>query len=281
MAKTDLAVKPTTDEAQLPAYLQNAGPVHQEDNFDNSDVVIPRIKLLQGTSPELEAFDTAKNGLFWHTGFDMPLGNEIRFVAADRRKKFLLQAPLTDGQGILARADDAKTWNTTGKWQVKFKDRKQPVEWEITDLDVAKSGLTEWGTQFPDDKDSPPAATLFYDYLVFLPDYPDLGMAVISLARSSIRKAKKGLNDKISMMAQRGRPMQSLIFSAKSVDDSADGQNFKNWQFMSAGFVQDESLFNQLREYRGALSNIKIAQEGEDEARSADADGGDNSDMKF
>lgn len=265
--KTDVAV--IADETQLPAFLQGHANA-PEDNFDNSDIILPRIKLLQGTSPEVEAYDHAKTGMFWHSGLDVSLGDTFRFVVADRRKKYLLQAPLTDGQGILARSDDAKTWDRTGKWQVRFKGRKEPVTWEIKSLDVAKSGLTEWGTQFADDENSPPAATLFYDYLIYLPDFPEMGMVVMSVARSAIKKAKKGLNDKIAMQGQQGRPMQGLIFSAKSVDDSADGQDFKNWQFMSAGFVQSAELFEQLRSYRGALSNAKIADEGDDAARDAD-----------
>lgn len=249
------------NNAALPAYLQG-NKVVNHDNFDSSDVVIPRIKLLQGISPEVEQFDDAKSGNYWHTGLDLNLGSEMRFIVADRRKKYLLQAPIQDGQGILARSDDAKTWDKTGKWQVKIKGQKNPVTWEINDLDVAKSGLIEWGTSIPGDEDSPPAATLFYDYLVFLPDHMDLGPAVISLARSQIKKAKKGLNDKISMHASNGRPMQALIFQAGVVEETADGQAFKNWSFRSAGFVQDEALFKNVLQYRGALANLKIQDEG-------------------
>ena len=279
MAKTDVATI-KADESKLPAFLQNNAPVVVEDNFDQSDVVLPRIKLLQGVSPEIEAYDEAKNGHFWHSALDISLGTEFRFVIADRRKKYLLQAPLADGQGILARSDDAKKWDQLGEWTVKFKGRKDPVKWAITDLDVAKSGLADWGSQFPDDKDSPPAATLFYDYLVYLPDYPDMGMVVMSLARSAIKKAKKGLNDKVAMQGQRGRPMQALIFTAKSVDDSADGQDFKNWQFSASGFVQDPELFENLRSYVGALSTAKIAEEGDDVGRDLD-NSGDDHDGKF
>lgn len=249
------------DSSQLPAYLQGSKVVNQ-DNFDSSDVVIPRIKLLQGISPEVEQFNDAKSGNYWHTGLDLNLGSEMRFIVADRRKKYLLQAPIQDGQGILARSDDAKSWDKTGTWQVKIKGQKNPVTWSINDLDVAKSGLIEWGTSIPGDEDSPPAATLFYDYLVFLPDHLDLGPAVVSLARSQIKKAKKGLNDKISMHSSNGRPMQALIFQAGVVEENADGQAFKNWSFRSAGFVQDESLFKMLLQYRGALANLKIQDEG-------------------
>lgn len=258
---TEVAVA-TKDDSQLPAYLQNTQAVN-EDNFDSSDVVIPRIKLLQGLSSEIEQYDSAKSGNFWHTGLDMDLGPEIKFVIADRRKKYLLQAPLADGQGILARSDDAKTWDKLGKWQIKIKGIKNPVTWEVTDLDVEKSGLTQWGTSNPDDEDSPPAATLFYDYLVYLPDHPDLGMSVISLARSAIRPAKKGLNDKIKMQGDNKRPMQALIFKAKSVEESGDEGPYKNWNFQMAGFVQDQAVFESMLEHRGSLARLRIKDEGD------------------
>lgn len=261
---------------QLPAYLQGTKVVN-DDNFDQSDIVIPRVKLLQSTSAECEAFNDAKTGVFWHTGLDKLLGEEIKFIVADRRKKYLLQAPIQDGQGILARSDDAKKWDRLGKWSVKIKGQKNPVTWEITDLDVEKSGLTKWGTQIKDDENSPPAATLFYDYLIFLPDHLDLGPAVLSLARSQIKKAKKGLNDKIAMHANNGRPMQSLIFQAGVADEVADGQSFKNFTFRSAGFVQSEELFNQMLEYRGSLANLKIQDEASIDEPDRQTDDGEGS----
>lgn len=283
-AKTTKAVAPVEEKPvalvseNVPAFLQGSHAPNGSDNFDSDDVVIPRIKLLQGLSSEVETHDAAKSGEFWHTGLDISLGKEFTFIVADRRKKYLLTAPIADGQGVLARADDAKTWNTLGKWNIKIKDVKQPVTWEITNLDVEESGLTEWGTYNPNNPDSPPAATLFYDYLVFLPDHLDLGPAVISLARSQVRKAKKGLNDKISIHRNNGRPMQALVFKASSVEDSADGQDFKNWQFTSAGFVQDKELYDSIVQYAGALSNVKIAEEGSvDQDAATPTDEGDGS----
>lgn len=259
--------------AGLPEYLAGYQFDAADDGFDSSDVVMPRIKLLQGTSKEVEEFDEAKAGLFWHTGAEISLGSSITFVVADRRKKYLLTAPIEDGQGVLARADDAKNWDRLGKWSVKSKLSKKPLEWEIKDLDLEKSGLAEWGTFDPSDPDSPPAATLFYDYLVFLPDHLDLGPGVISLARSQIKKAKKGLNDKIQFHKNNRRPMQAVLFSATSVDDSADGQSFKNWQFRNAGFNQDPDLFLVAREYEGTLRAMKIKDEAEiDEEKSPVSD---------
>lgn len=258
--------------ADLPDYLKNyAMPNDGSDNFDSDDILLPKIKLLQGISGEVETFDEAKAGHFWHTGLDVSLGPSFRFVVADRRKKYLLSAPIEDGQGVLARADDFKTWDRTGEWQVKIKGVKKPVTWKIEDTDVVKSGLADWGTYNPEDEDSPPAATMFYDYLVFLPDHLDFGPAILSLARTQIKHAKRGLNDKIQLHKNNGRPMQALIFEAKSIDDQADGQSFKNLQFISGGFNRDEELFNLAVQHVGALANVKIKDEEEvDEKPPAD-----------
>ena len=272
MAKNEVA----TTEKDLPDYLvdlMNKGPVDENDGFDSSDIVIPQIKLLQGTSDQVTEFDAAAPGIFWHTGMDMPLGESINFIVCSRRKKYLLQAPMDDGQGILARADDAKTWDRLGKWEVKV-DKKTTVTWEINDLDVERSGLTDWGTYDPTDpENSPPAATLFYEYLVLLPDHMDLGPAVISLARSQIKKAKKGLNDKISLHKANGRPLQSIKFSAKTVvEQNESNQDYFNWSFTGAGFATKEQ-FEHARELAGLLENYAVQNEGEtDEAPKADSD---------
>jgi hypothetical protein len=256
--KTQVAKVPD-DPNTLPDYLRNQKHVPNQDNFDSSDVTLPRIKLVQALSKEMENYPgIARVGSFWHTGLDIDLGPKVRFIVCDRRKKYLLQAPISDGQGILARADDAVTWDREGKWTVKIKNVKEPQVWQITDRNVINSGLAEWGTSVNGDDDSPPAATLFYDYLVMLPDMLEVGPAIVSLARSQIRAAKKGLNDKISLHGTNGRPMQALMFEANGVDDSSDGQDYKNWMFKSAGFVQDPELFEAAKSLRGALANIII-----------------------
>lgn len=261
---TEVAV--TTDEK--PSYLQaleGQGALNQ-DNFDQSDVVVPRIKLLQGTSTELELHDHAKSGHFWHTGFEHDLGEEVRFVVASRKKKYLLVTPLEDGQGVLARAEDFVNWDRTGSWEVKLPKVKKPVTWEITDRNVVKSGLDQWGTYDPNDEDSPPAATMFYEYLVLLPDHLDFGPAVLSLARSQIKTAKKGLNDKIALHQSAGRPMQALVFKARCMkDQNESGQAFNNFLFAGDGFASEE-LYKQAMELKDVLSSYRVHDEGDDTA---------------
>lgn len=259
---------------EKPAYLRELekhGPVHRTDNFDSTDVAIPRIKLLQGLSKECEEHNTAKPGIFWHTGMDLALGDEVLFVPVSRRKKYLLVAPLEDGQGILARSDDFINWiPPRGKFEIKIKGKKGTTPWVLAPT-VAESGLDRWGTFDPDDPNSPPAATLFYEYLVLLPNHPEVGPVVLSLTRSQIKKAKKGINDKIQMHESAGRPMQSLIFMAKAVKEESQQGSFFNFQFVSSGFAP-EPLFKKAWELKDVLRTFKVKDE-EGAAREAPGTG--------
>lgn len=256
----DVAV--VEDKPSYLAALEEKGAVQSNDNFDSSDVVIPRIKLLQGISPEVTAHDDAESGHFWHTGFDQDLGDELNFLIVSRKKKYLLVAPMDDGQGVLARSEDAVTWDKLGRWEVCLnKEHKVMTHWEIADLNVKKSGLADWGTQKEGDDDSPPAATMFYEYVVILPDFPELGAAVISLARSSIKPAKKGLNDKIELQGSAGRPLQALVFRARTTgDQNGAGQAFNNWQFAQNGFAPEE-LYNKAVALAETMGDYKVQDE--------------------
>jgi hypothetical protein len=265
----------TKDDSQLPAYLQNmSGPAKDDSNFGADDIVLPQVKLLQGTSDQIGVFDSAKPGDFWFTGLDEALGPEVDFIIVSRKRKYLLSAPMDDGQGILARADDATTWDRTGSWEVQV-DKKTKVKWEITSLDVKKSGLAEWGTYDPTDERSPPAATIFYEYLIILPDFPEYGPMVMSLARSAIKYAKKMLNSKISLHLSNGRPMQAIRFRMKTATEQNDsGQDYFVPQFYGSGFATEEQ-YNWALRLGEELGDYKVQDEGQiDEPVTDDEDDG-------
>lgn len=270
MTKTDVSVKNSSD---VPDYLKGVTAPKTKDNFDSSDVVMPRVKLIQGTSEELTSQPLAALGEFWHTGADIPLGQNFKFVILSRRKYRLLMAPLEDGQGVLARADDFNTWDRLGSWEVKI-DKKTKVTWTISDLNVEASGLTEWGSSDPTDSDSPPAATVFYEYLVMLPDHMELGPVVISLARSAIKNAKKGLNDKIAMRSGAGQPLQAQQYTASSYTDNNGTNEYKNWRFAGAGFV-DEGVYKAAVKAAETFTDYKVQDEEgavDDKPVAADSD---------
>jgi len=247
MARTPVSAKADSQEiapvtSSAPSYLAGSKAGSQLAGIDQSDVALPSIRLLQAVSEAVSTFDEASPGIFWHTGFDMPLGSKIDFIICANRKKYMLMAPMTDGRGVLARADDGVHWSPSeGSFEVKLKNIKKPVVWNLKPT-VEESGLANYGTFNPDDPDSPPAAVLMYEHLVILPDFPDLGPAFFTFARSQIKKVRRELYPKIMLHGNAGRPMQALRFRAEAVEEQGQEGSFFNVKFTSAGWASEDEF---------------------------------------
>lgn len=267
----------TTGPGNMPDYLRERGITGSGlEGLNAQDIVIPRIKLLQGLSPELETFEAAKLGEFWLNVMDFPIGDAFDFTPILNRKRYMLMPPLVEGQkGVLARADDGKTWRPPhGEWSIRLKDVRQPVTWKITDPDVRRSGLAEFGTSNPDNPDSNPAATLFYDFLVLVHDVPDIQTPVmLSLARSA---AKKGKDLQGKIMFGQGH-MNARKFRATSFDDNSGGNKFKNWNFAASGWV-DEDTFSAAQQYNEQFKDQNFRGAEDDEVDDDAPAGGRGSD---
>lgn len=262
--QTEAKVPATVGASALPAYLQGQNRASGLQGLDQSDFIIPRIKLLQAISPEVEQFEDAKAGIFWLNVLDIPLGPTLDFVPISNKKRYLLMAQLGQTpKGIMARADDGVHWKPpNGSWDVTLKGRRGTVKWE-TKPTVRESGLGEFGTMDPENPDSNPAATLFYEYLVYLPDFPDLSPVLLSLARSQAKKARD-LNGKIEL---RKAPMQSMRFRAGIEIVPGDEGPYNNYTFASNGWATEQEfahcndLAARITDYRGADEEGAVAAE--------------------
>jgi hypothetical protein len=240
MAKEVITV---TKEDALPAFLAGYQGPATNTMMDSDDCIVPRIKLLQAISPELKSFNDAKEGVYWHSILNQSLGSELRFVTVLARKSYVLFAPRGDERVILARAPDARNWDRPNQsFEVKIKGFSKPVVYE-TRGNVAESGLSEFGSSMPGDPQSPPAATLVYEYLVYLPDHPDCSPALISLSRSGIKRGKD-LNSKIQLRSTTV-PQYAQIYKAVVTNETSAEGGYNGWSFKSDG-VTDESTFNRV-----------------------------------
>lgn len=228
----------------LPAHLQGG----RKDSFgkvDASDLIIPRIKLLQSVSEEVTAYDDAKVGQFWHTLMEKPLGDKLRFIPLILQKSLVLWAPRGDDRGILARSSDCVNWDegfANLKFEVKIKGQPKPIEYE-TKGNVAESGLAEFGSMIPGDESSRPAASLTYRMMFLFPDHLDLGPAIIINTRSSIKAAKQ----LISKIELRDVDVYGQMYEMVTTDEKGDEGPYKGYSYRAAGFVEDVELFNQAK----------------------------------
>lgn len=241
-------VTTTEEESQLPAFLQNQGNANRSD-MGNEDLIIPRIKLLQGTSPELETYDEAKSGQFWHTVGNVSLGNEIVFTPLFQKRKFVLFDPNRGSDTpVLDRSDDGINWAEKKRFEVKIKGIKEPQIWDTTEGTVNGSGLDKFGSSVEGDEDSVPAATLVYEYAIMIEgqDFP----CILSLSKSAVKKGKI-LNSSIAMS---NTPMTGMKFKMGVVKEkNSDGEEYWNYSFAQAGYVQDQSAWERNEKFAEEL----------------------------
>ena len=233
------------NEDELPAYMQGKAGQGVE-MIGQGDIEIPRIKLMQGLSPELEQYNGLKAGDFFHTLTEKNLGNEVRIIPVYIDKRFILWNPREAGGGILARADDGIHWTPAdAEFAVKLdkKDGGHSVTWR-TAKTVQASRLDQWGTMNPKDKNSPPAATQMFNCVVMFPDEPDMPPAVVTLQRTAIKVARRLLG-KLKITRA---PAYGLVFKMGVVQEGDAQRKYYNYTFQGDGMVQDEDLFNRCEE---------------------------------
>lgn len=236
---TQIAKRATEEMAEVvPEFMRKYAGAGTE-ALKADDVEVPRIKLLQALSPELDEFNEAEKGTFWHAMADAALGESIRIVPVWTDVSYILWRPREMGGGILARAADGVHWSPAqGEFQVNLKNVKNAITWKLANT-VAASGLGEWGSMNPEDTNSPPAATRMYNVVCVMPDLPvELSPAVVTLQRSAIGVARKFMGKlKIS-----NAPSFGQYYTMEAVEDSnSNNEKFYNYKFTKAGFVMDEA----------------------------------------
>jgi hypothetical protein len=262
-------------EAGLPDYLKGyQGPTGTED-IEANDLVIPRIKVAQGTSDEVKD-GTLKEGTLFLNLTKAVLaepGKPLLFVPLWRGKEYILWRPRKDnGGGILARARkvvvDGQTryqWdkpNTT--FDVKV-DGKIAAKWSTKKF-IDEDGLDQWGSEIPGNADSGIAATAHHNYVVVLPELDGM-VAALSLSRSQAKKAKN-FN---SLLKLGSAPLWARLFNAVTVDEQNDQGKFKNVDIAANGFVSAEDFSRYADMAKGfAGKTIVVDQSDDDEDAASD-----------
>lgn len=262
----------------LPAHMRGDVDMGKE-NIGQQDLEIPRLKLIQGLSKELQLYDDLRPGNFFHTASETIFDEPFRVVPIFFDRRYILWRPLEDGGGILARADDGVHWSPAdATFDVKLdkKDGGHKVTWR-TKKTVAESGLANWGTMNPADTNSPPAATLMYNFLLAFPDMPELMPAVLTFQRSSIKIGRKFMT-KLKTVRQ---PLFGSVFELSAMDDhNSANQDFKNINIVGAGLVEDPDQYQIYKEMhlslKGSGFNIRDLDQMQDEDSSDDAEAGDD-----
>jgi hypothetical protein len=219
-------------DSGLPAHLAQYQKA-KIGNLDSSDRIIPRVKLIQAISPELVDFPEAKAGQFWHNIALQNLGPTIKAVPIMIRKSYVLWAPRNDDRGILARAMDGIHWEPAdAEFSVKPKNSPSTITYR-TKKTVAESGLDQFGTSIPGDANSPPAASLTYNMMWHLLDFPDISPSIIINTRSSV----KPMQQLLSRIDSKPVPHYCQVYTIGSVQQKGAEGPYFNFTYSGAGFT--------------------------------------------
>jgi len=255
----------------VPDYLREyQGPLGTE-NIDTADVNIPRLKLGQSMTPEVKD-GIVRDGDLFHSITKqvlIPVGETGIVIPVAYVKEYILWRDRNDGGGIFARAhrvvgpdgDVRYAWdkpNSTFEHKVKGALK---VTWR-TKTYIDEDGLDKFGSAIASDRDSQPAATAHYNYILALPAHEGQ-LVAISFNRSSAKKAK----DLNAMLKMGNVPMFARQFAIGSIPDTNDaGDRFYNFALQPAGFVQSQEMFDQLKRMHLDLGQKAVEVDWSDEA---------------
>lgn len=225
----------TTTNAGVPDYLREYKKT-TIGNVDSSDRVIPRVKLIQAISPELQEFPEAKAGQFWHAVALQNLGPKVTAIPILINKSYVLWAPRGDERGILARARDGIHWDQpNAEFTVRHRNSPNSVTYN-TRKTVAESKLDQFGSSIPGDPNSAPAASLTYNMMWYLVDFPELSPSIIINTRSSV----KPMQQLLSRIDSKPVPHYVQKYDIMSVQQKGAEGPYFNFSYIGAGFA-DES----------------------------------------
>jgi len=226
----------TTREDQLPDYLREFAK-ERIGNIDSSDLVIPRVKLMQALSPELIKFNNAKVGTFWQTIASENMGEELLAIPIVIKKIYVLWAPRGDDRMILARASDGKHWDVPDlEFTVKRDGSPTPITYRLGKT-VKENGMDDFGSSIPGDPRSIPAASLTYNMLWYFPEFPELSPSVIINTRSGVAPMRQLL----SKIEAKSVAHYAQMFTIGAVQQQGPKGTFYNYSYTGAGFADKET----------------------------------------
>jgi len=265
----------------IPAHLQGKTKTVRIGNIDQSDLVIPRIKLLSKVNPEVDSFDDAKAGEFWHANNKQSLGTELIGVPIVTRKTYVLWSPRGMEGGILARSTDAIHWDPPeGEFHVRFKGDSREYTWKLAPT-VAESRLDQFGSSrndfdMPMGKRSPPAAALTYETLWWFLNRPDVGRAIVLNSRGSVKVCQEWLTSVDEKPLVHYYQVYSIGIR---LDKGGGGEQYYNYQYRHVGYTNpDDSEFaHQMYEHFKDVP-FRASDEREDDAGKFSGNGSGRSD---
>lgn len=227
-------------------------------NVTAEDMIIPRLKLLQGMSPEVKDDPrTFIQGEYLHTILGECIGEELLVAPLQCQRSIELWAPRDSGEGILARSTDGIHWDKpNSKFEVRLNGGRRVV-WD-TKNSVAESGLADFGSSDPSNPKSAPIAPLTYRLALYLLDRPELSPVLFICSRTATIPVKS-LISAINMRRQGGQPfyLQRYRLTAPLTKRGPYEYFIPSFGNVS-GIVEDAERRSELKNLAQAMATLNV-----------------------
>lgn len=262
-----------TVDQNLPAYLQSYEGTTGAEGIDNDDLTIPRIMFAQALSPVVKEGKVKDGDIFLNITQETlaEKGDPLVIVPLVTFKEYLMWRDRKDnGGGLMARATAVNygdgeiryEWDKPNETFDNKIDGKKPVQW-TTGQYLDDTDLKSWGTSDPDDKNSPPAAQIHYNYIVRLPEFGNM-IAAMSLSVTQVKRAK----DFNAMLKLGNAPIFARKFIIVSEQDKSDSGEYFNVRFRPYGYVTEEEMRDNEAVVK-SFSNVNVKFDQSNEAPQA------------
>lgn len=236
-------------------------------NVGVGDLVVPRIKLLQGMSPECKPVSKGGLGLpqgeYFHTSEGRAIGEAVRVVPLGIKKTVEGWPPRgskEEGQGIMFKSSDGVNWDegyANKEFVFEFLDGRRVV-WR-TRNNVKQSLLCEFTPA------GPPAVGFTYRLALYLPDFPQYPANLYIVSKTSTQGVMELLG-KINSRRIGGVPWWAQEYRMKTTERGR-GTNI-SWSvpaFEAIGTLSDKALIEELRQRSEAIYKANVVSYDEDE----------------
>ena len=230
-------------------------------NVTADDMIIPRLKVLQGMSPETQDDPkTYPSGDLYHSTLGAVLGEELHIVPLQIKRSIELWSPREMNEGLLARSADGIHWDKPNtKFDVRIEGKK--YTWD-TKGSVGESGLNEFGTSKPGNDKSAPAAALTYRLALYIIDKAALSPCLMIASRMAALQVKE-LITRVSTRYGGGTPFHAQRYRLVSTQMVRGPNKFYVPVFHNDGDIEDTELLNTLLGYAHAMQKINVRTEDE------------------
>lgn len=238
-------------------------------NVDHTDLVVPRVKLLQGMSPECKPVSAGGLGMpqgqFFHTSEGNVIGEQAIVVPLGIKKTVEGWPPRgskEEGQGVLFKSSDGVNWDegfANREFVFEFLDGRREV-WR-TRGNVKQSQLCEFTPE------GPPKVGFTYRLALWMPEFP-LYPATLYIVSKTATAGVMELLGKVNSRRMGGVPWWAQTYNMKTQRRTRAGSTNISWfvpQFEAAPNLQDKDLIEELRLRSEAIYRANVVSTDEEE----------------